>query len=678
MSKRRLAAIMFTEIVGYDSLLKEDEKIAFETLRKNQRIHRRLIRKFKGRRLKEMGGGILASFNSIIDAVMCAVSIQKANNELDIPVRIGIHQGEVIFEKKDVLGDGVNIASRIHGVAEKNQIVISETVYNDIRNKEGLEVEFIGEQALKGVKKEVGIYKISSSKESSLDFTIDTGELIQPFSYRRTTIMAGIIVIALIAFTLFHLLPGLKQSTLNEDWSVLVLPFDNFTGSDTLEYFTAGMHNALIGEIGKIGNLHVKSKTTANAYKNVNRSIPEIASELGVNVVVEGSVLCIGDSICLQVRMVDIENEEKLLWVNDFKVERSQVQNLYGIVTKDFSKEINATLTPQEEERLAETRSVDPAAHDLYMKGLVYNDQMSVEGLQIADQYFKLANERDPSWAPPYLGMASVLERQYQMGFIDRSTAMPQLSRYIEKALELDPNSSWVYNLRGSKLAWFEWNWTEGARDFQKSIELNPNHAGNHAFYAYLLTHLRRTDEALNHARIALDLDPLNPMILGLCAGVFIESGDCKYAITLIEKAVKIEPDHYFTYPKLIDASICVGDYQKAFDTTKRLNSALWDEHNKTDEFERIFHEQGWITYQEEAIRFHEEIGLQNNYRQDSDQAFRYIAIKKYDMAMDIFEKAYEERGPRLANISDNTIYNKMKDNPRYLKLLKKMNLPVN
>jgi tetratricopeptide (TPR) repeat protein len=273
--------------------------------------------------------------------------------------------------------------------------------------------------------------------------------------------------------------------------------------------------------------------------------------------------------------------------------------------------------------------------------------------------------------------MASVLERQYQMGFIKRSIAMPQLRKYIDKALELDPNSSWLYNLRGSKLAWFEWNWEQGEQDFLKSIELNPNHAGNHAFYAYLLTHLRRTEEAMHHARIALDLDPLNPMILGLCAGVFIESGECTHALTLIEKAIRIEPEHYFTYPKLIDASICIGDYQKAFNTTKRLNSSVWDKHDKTDVFERVFHEEGWITFQEEAIKFYEEIGLQNNYRQDSNQALRYIEVKKYDMAMDIFEKAFEEHNPRLANISDNTIYNKMKDNPRYLQLLKKMNLPV-
>jgi class 3 adenylate cyclase len=161
MAQRRLAAIMFTDIVGYDSLLKEDEKKAFDSRKKNQRIQRRLIKKFNGRWLKEMESGTLASFSSNIDAVMCAVSIQRACKELEIPIRIGIHLGDVIFEKKDVLGDGVNIASRIQGLAETNNIVISERVHDDIKNKEGLEIEFLGEQALKGVAKPIGILPLT-------------------------------------------------------------------------------------------------------------------------------------------------------------------------------------------------------------------------------------------------------------------------------------------------------------------------------------------------------------------------------------------------------------------------------------------------------------------------------------------------------------------------------------
>ena len=150
MQQRRLAAIMFTDIIGYTALMGDDEQRAFEILKKNRRIHWRLIKKYNGRLLKEMGDGMLASFPSSIEAVVCSLSLQKALMELDIPIRIGIHQGDVIFERKDVLGDGVNIASRIQGIAETNGIAISETVYKDIRNKVGIETEFIGEKSFKG------------------------------------------------------------------------------------------------------------------------------------------------------------------------------------------------------------------------------------------------------------------------------------------------------------------------------------------------------------------------------------------------------------------------------------------------------------------------------------------------------------------------------------------------
>ncbi|MEN8251908.1 MAG: adenylate/guanylate cyclase domain-containing protein, partial [Bacteroidota bacterium] len=171
MSRHRLAAIMFTDIVGYTSLMSSNEKKAIDIIKKNRRIHWRLIKKYRGKWLKEMGDGTLASFSSNVDAVMCAVSIQKATSELEIPLRIGIHQGDVIFEQADILGDGVNVASRIQGLAEAGGIAVSETVHNEIKNKEGLESEFLGEQHLKGLESPIGIYNTSCHDFSLLDYS---------------------------------------------------------------------------------------------------------------------------------------------------------------------------------------------------------------------------------------------------------------------------------------------------------------------------------------------------------------------------------------------------------------------------------------------------------------------------------------------------------------------------
>lgn len=677
MQQRRLAAIMFTDIVGYTTLMGSNEKSAFELLKKNRRIQWRLIKKYRGRWLKEMGDGILASFTSNIDAVMCAVSIQIAAQEMDIPLRIGIHQGDVIFEKKDVLGDGVNIASRIQGVINTNGIVISETVYNDIKNKEGIETEFLGAQTLKGVESPVGIYRVNCKDNSLLDYTIDTGELIRPLGFGRIPVILGIMIIGLLAYALYHFLPKITNPLSELGKSILVLPFDNFTGSDTLDYYVAGMHSSLITEIGKISALQVKSKTTANAYKNAEKSIPEIVSELDVNYIIEPSVLCLGDSICLQVKLVSTYPEEKQLWVQEFCVERSHILNLYNIVSKAISNEINVTLTPQEEVLLAEPRAVDPIAYDLYMKGQVYNDQVTKDALENAAQYFNLAIERDPGWAPPYAGLASVVARQYQMGFIARSIAIQKQKEYFSKALELDPNSSEAHNQIAGTAAWVEWDWEKAEKEFLKSLELNPNNSGSHMFYAHLLTTLRRTQEALHHAKIAKELDPLNPINLVLYGKVLIEAGDCQSALFQAEKALSIETDHIYTYRNLGLAAECLGDYEKAFEILKQVNYALWEEYEVTTSFEKIFHEHGWIAFNEELIKVNEEVYAKDVRLSDKRLADIYFTVKQYNRALDYYEKAFEIHSPNLPYISGKTIYDEMKDNPGYIELLKKMNLPV-
>ena len=158
---RQLAAIMFTDIVGYTALMSEDEQRAFELLKKNRRVQRPVIEKFNGRWLKEIGDGVLASFSTISDAVNCALEIQEiCKNEKDLKLRIGIHQGEVVFEENDVFGDGVNVASRLEPLAPIGGIVVSESVHRNVQNKPGIETKFVREEDLKGVKDPVKIYQI--------------------------------------------------------------------------------------------------------------------------------------------------------------------------------------------------------------------------------------------------------------------------------------------------------------------------------------------------------------------------------------------------------------------------------------------------------------------------------------------------------------------------------------
>ena len=670
MQQRKLAAIMFSDIVGYTSLMGSDERKAFDFIKKNRRIHWRLIRKYKGRLLKEMGDGMLASFSSSMDAIKCAISIQKAAVDLEIPLRVGIHQGDVIFEKQDVLGDGVNIASRIQGIADTHGIVISEAVFRDIKNKDGLGITPMGEQVLKGVESPIGAYKISSNDASFLQYTIDTGELIRPLGYGRTPIIIGIFLIALISYLAIFVIPGVINPSSETDKSILVLPFDNYIGTDTLEYFVAGMHSALIGDIGKISSLQVKSKTTANAYKGVEKSIPEIAAELGVNVIIEGSVLCLGDSVCLQIKVVSAYPEEQTLWVQDYYEEKSQIFQLYNTITKEISEEINVLLTPEEEKMLAESRAVDNEAYDAYLKGMYYWEQLTPEGFEKSLEYFNKAMEIDSTWAYPYAAMATWWVGVKQAGMFPSSVTNPPIYENLNKALELEPNSDFVKYVKALVAVWTEWDWEKGEQAFLEVIEMNPNDPFVRAYYGHLLMCLMRSDEAYEQGKLAMELDPLNPLIQGLYSVILVDRGDNKEIISLFENEY-----HPVTYFSLLQSYKALEDYEKSFEI-------LFDNvHYRFGEpvantVQKIYEEKGY-TAGVEAIAEVFAKKYDENYMLPTDIALYYGLAQDQQEVLKWLELGLEINDPGMPYIACSGFpFDFVRDDPRYIEILKKMNLP--
>jgi TolB-like protein/Tfp pilus assembly protein PilF len=618
-----------------------------------------------------MESGLLASFTSNIDAVMCAVSIQKAAEEINIQLRIGIHQGDVIFEKKDVLGDGVNIASRIQNVINTKGIVVSEKVYSDIKNKKELEIELLGTQTLKGVDAPMSIYKISCQDESLLDFTIDTGELLQPLSYGRTTIVVGIIVIALLAFALYYFLPKLTQSTSKLGRSVLVLPFNNYLGTDTLDYFVAGMHDALIGDIGKISALHVKSKTTANAFKNTNKSIPEIADELGVNTFVETAVLCLGDSVCVQMKLFDQKENE--LWIQDFKVERSQILDLYNTVTKEISKEIGVILTPEEEHRLAISRTIDKEVYDLYLKSHMYMDQLDKDALEKAKEFLTYAIEKDPNWAPLYAGLANVWAAFGQMGHESPEAVVKNVYENLNKALKLDPDH-WESHLTNAIMAFnIEWNWEKAEKEFVTGLDLNPNDAVARIHHAHLLMIQGRIDEALVQGKQAIDLDPLNSHIQVAYSVILRRAGQFQLAYDYLEKVLITNPGDFFATRNMEQTARYMGDSLRSIEAGLQW-LPLGDEIKTT--IKQIYREKGFTAAENEIINALEEYS-KISYWRPLDIAMRYSWVNNVEKTLDWLEKGYEIRDQWMTYIGGYKRIESIRNHPRYIALLKKMNLPV-
>jgi TolB-like protein len=229
--------------------------------------------------------------------------------------------------------------------------------------------------------------------------------------------------------------PGMIQS-------LVILPFDNYTGDEKLDYFVSGMHSSLIADVGKIGSLTVISETTSNVYKNAHKSLPQIASELNVDAVVEAQVMCLGDSICLQVRVVSADRKEKQLWVGDYKEERSKILGLYNRITKQIADEVMVKLSPEEERLLSKSRIVDRQVSDAYLNSKSYWGDFSRDSLNKALKFLNNAIEKDLGWAPLYDGLANVWIGIQQNGFESPSVTSQKVYENLNKALELDPDLS--------------------------------------------------------------------------------------------------------------------------------------------------------------------------------------------------------------------------------------------
>ena len=287
--------------------------------------------------------------------------------------------------------------------------------------------------------------------------------------------------------------------------------------------------------------------------------------------------------------------------------------------------------------------------------------------------YFNIAIEKDPDWAPPYAGLAEVWIGRMQMHIAVPSIAIPIIYEYINKALDLDPNSANSHYVNALIAVWTEWNWEKGEREFLKVLEFNPNDAMYRIYYAHFLMIMKRTDEALYQANLALELDPLRPLVLGLYSVVMNYTGDYQSAITHAEKALAIDPDNRFAKGQLANAYLHCGDYERWFEGWKKR--AWWDD-EVIASIEKVFHEHGYFAAVEEMIKVNEEVKRKGGRISERGQAWRYLQVKKYDKYLDYLEKAYEFHDPNMPYISLYD-YDQLRDHPRFIELLKKMKLPL-
>jgi len=499
-------------------------------------------------------------------------------------------------------------------------------------------------------------------------------------SKKRILLASGILLVCavvVVALIFTDVIKGGKGLQDGEIKSLLILPFGNYTGADSLEYFVDGMHSSLITDMGKIGSLLIPGKTTSKAFKNSGKTIAQITSEVHVDAALETDVLCLGDSICLQVRLILPGKEEKQLWVADFKEDKSQILNLYNKITRQIADEVLIELTPEEERLLSKSRTVDREAYDAYLMGLYLLEDLNLESLNKAREYLNSAIEKNPDWAPLYSSLAQVWMSIVQMGFESPEIAGPKIFENLNKALELDPNNADSHFVSGMIAFLTEWDWEKAEMELLKALAANPNDAMSRVIYAQLLGCLQRPGESLTQGRLAIELDPLNPLIQVFYAVPLLNIGDYKTALAYGEKITAGDPGHFVANSLIEVAAFYCRDYNKVMEAAQYIFAAK-EEEVDFKEVERIFGETGFVAAYEEILRQLEVLAQKGYFLAPVEMAYRYMMVDQPDKAMEWIEKGFEVRDPVMPYIATHGfLCEPLFDNPRFIEILQKMNLPL-
>jgi tetratricopeptide (TPR) repeat protein len=416
-------------------------------------------------------------------------------------------------------------------------------------------------------------------------------------------------------------------------------------------------------------------------------SAKDIARELNVDAVLEPTIMCLGDSVCMQFRLVSTIGEEDQIWVGDYREDKRQILNLYNRITKQIADEVRVGLTPDEDRLLAEDRTVNPVAFDAFLRGQYYWERLDPNSIPKALEYFELAIEKEPGWADPYAGLAQTWSQLGRFGLIPGTLALQKKNQYLYKALELDPNSAHAHYVNANNAVWIKWNWAQGEEEYLKTLKLNPNNALARLYYSHLLICLRRTKEAVQQANLGLELDPLKPIILGLYGIVMTDAGDYESAINSLDKALSLNPDYNFAIANLMLPCYLNGDYDRWMESWGQ--TVNWSEKAKSSVIQE-YNKKGHLAAIEKMFELNIEYAPQDCYMSDGIKAIRYIHLGNYEKAIDQLEE-FCKKGPVFTSNTDYITpslfatyigtnlydYDKLKDHPRYIGLLKKMRLSL-
>jgi adenylate cyclase len=536
---RRLAAILAADIAGYSALMGSDEARTVSDLKEHQAVVLPMVGEFGGRVVDTAGDGILAEFPSVLNAVECAVAIQRKMVERNAAIeperrmefRIGINLGDVIYDNDRIFGDGVNVAARLEGIAEPGGICVSGKVHDEIRTRIGLAYEDLGDKQLKNIAEPVRVYGIR------LD------------GAPRHTVLA-----------------------LPDKPSIAVLPFQNMSGDPEQEYFSDGMTEDLITDLSKVSALFVIARNSSFSYKGRSVKVQEIGRDLGVRFVLEGSVRKAGDRVRITAQLIDAGSGGHL-WAERFDRDLTDIFSTQDEVVQKIVGTLAVTLTRGEEQRLHRRSTGNVEAYECWLRAREALGRGTRESIAQARAMHRRAIEIDPNFAAPHAGLALATISDYASGWApDPAQALDEAERWARRAIELNDQEPVSHMALGAVLLWRR-DHERALAESRRMMALDPNFAQGYAATGLALTYAGRAAEALEPIAMAMRLDPHYPaMLLHFLAQANFSLG--KYEIASQQLVERIARNPGTDASRMLLAS-CYGHLGRAEDARAAWSDLL-------------------------------------------------------------------------------------------------------
>jgi TolB-like protein len=623
----------------------ESEEKGLRARERHRALVRPLVEKYHGEAIEARGDESLSVFSTALDAVNCALAIHEAvAEESELSLHLGIHLGDVVIQDGEISGDGVNIAARICSLSDGDAACVSAEVYQTVRNQPNLDATALGEHELKNVGRPVAVFRVRGQAQSP-----------------RTAP-----------------LPGTASQPGHEIRSLAVLPLENLSGDKEQEYVADGVTDALIESLARVGpELSVISRTSMMRYKGTTKSSPEIANELGVEYLIEGTVQRQGDRVLIRVQLIEAR-EDVHRWAESYERDVRDFFSLQREIARAVAGEVEVALTPEREPLLAATRPVDPEALDLYLRAVARRGPSTLVASwgRPAIELLERCVALDPDFAQGWLALANA---RTLLGLVGLGAGSPDdiagAQEAAQRAIELDERLGGAHATLGSLRMWHDWDFAGARRACERAVELSPNDPEALNCLRALLMGLGKGSEAellLNRLeRVA----PFDVYYRSQRMMHFLYTRQFERGITESERVRELDPEFAdFVIGLLYLALDRPEDFVREWLAVLSRGGAAFAAMHAA--FQRGIEEGGWQGGLRAMIRLSIQVATQGAFGVEYTIALLSVSIGETEEAMTWLEHAYEERDPLVILAKTDPALDPLRSDPRFQDLLRRIRFP--